>query len=132
MCGAPVEPLAVVAMQDRLFASFTESEVDRPGPSWDQGNHGRLVAFSDDAQRPVAAVKAQVLGIGRTGLAHPQPIEAQQRCQGGVVGGVALGREEESAQLAPVEATPFARVTLGRRAYWAGFEGIRPSMWAKR
>ena len=48
-------------------------------------------------------VKAQVLGIGGTGLAHPQAVEAEQHRQGGVVAVIALGGEEERAELASVE-----------------------------
>ena len=32
MCGATVEPLAVMAVQDRPFTSLAESEVDGRGP----------------------------------------------------------------------------------------------------
>ena len=113
VCGAPVESLTVVAVQDRPLASLAEGEVDGPGHPWDQRDHGRLVALPDDAQGPMAPVEAEVLGVGGTGLAHPQAVEAEQGGQGGVVGVVALGREEEPAELAPVEATPFARVDLG-------------------
>ena len=31
MCGAPVEPLPVVAMQDRSLAPLAEGEVNGPG-----------------------------------------------------------------------------------------------------
>ena len=47
------------------------------------------------------------------GLADLQSIEAQQGCQSGMVGVVALGGEEEPAELTTVESTPFARVDLG-------------------
>ena len=71
----------------------------------------------------MAPVEAQIFGIGRTGLAHPEPVETQQGCQGGLVGFVALGREEEPTELSSVEATSFARVDLGtagvlRRIRW--------------
>ena len=71
----------------------------------------------------MAPVETQVLGVSSTGLAHPQPVETQQSGHGGVVGVVALGGEEEPAELAPIEATPFARVDLGpagvlRRVRW--------------
>jgi len=121
--SASIESPTVVAMQDRSFASLAEGEVNRPGHSWDQGNHSRLVALPDDAQRAMAPVDAQVLGVSGTGLAHPQPVETQQSSQGGVVGVVALGREEEPTELAPVETTSLARVHLGaagvlRRVRW--------------
>ncbi len=56
---ASVEPLTVVAMQDRSLASLAEGKVDRPGHPGDQGNHGRLVALPDDAQRPMPPPKAR-------------------------------------------------------------------------
>jgi hypothetical protein len=61
----------------------------------------------------MAPVEAEILGVGGTGLAHPQSVQAKQGGQGRMVGVVALGREEESAELASVEPTPFARVDLG-------------------
>jgi hypothetical protein len=102
------------------------------GHPGDQRDHCRLVPLPDDAQRSMAPVKAEILGIGGTGLAHPKSVRAQQGGQGGMVGVVALGREEEPAELAPVEAGPLLGYTLERRAYCAGFDEIRPSMWAKR
>ena len=99
VCRPPVESLAVVAVQDRALASLSESEVDGPSHPRNERYHGRLVAFPDDVQRPMAPVEAEVLSVGGTGLAHTQSVEAQQGCQSGVVGVVALGREEESAEL---------------------------------
>ena len=68
---ATVEALAVVAVQDRALAALSDGQVDGAGHPGHQGDHGRLVALADDAQRPVAPVKAQVLGVGGTGLADP-------------------------------------------------------------
>jgi hypothetical protein len=121
--STPVESLTVVAVQDRPLASLAEGEVDRPGHPRDQRYHGRLVALPDDPQCPMAPVEAKVLGIGGTGFAHPEPVQAQQGGQSSTVGVVAFSREEESAELAPVEATPFARIDLGpadilRRVRW--------------
>ena len=100
-------------MQDRTLASLSEGEVDGPGDPGDQRYHGWLVALPDDAQRPMAPVEAEVLGVGSTGLAHPQPVQAEQDGRGSMDGVVAFGREEEPAKLGPVEPTPFARVDLG-------------------
>jgi hypothetical protein len=47
--GAPVESLAVVAVQDRSLGSLSECEVDGPGHPGDQRYHGRLVPLPDDA-----------------------------------------------------------------------------------
>ncbi len=113
MRRAPVEALAVVAVQDRALGALAEGQVDGAGHPWDKGYHRRLIALADDAQRPMAPVEAEVLGVGGAGLAHPQPVEAQERRQGGMVRVVALGREEERAELPAVKTPAFARVDLG-------------------
>ena len=56
-------------------------------------------ALADDAQRAMSPVEAQILGVGGAGLAHPQSVEAEKGRQCGMVRVVALGREEESAEL---------------------------------
>lgn len=61
----------------------------------------------------MSPVEAEILGVGGAGLADPQPVEAQQRRQGGVVGVISLGGEKERAELSAVEAATFARVDLG-------------------
>ena len=61
----------------------------------------------------MAPVEAEVLGVGGAGFTHPQSVQAQQGGQSGMVGVVALGREEERAELAAVEAAAFARIDLG-------------------
>ena len=68
---APVEALAVVAVQDGPLGSFSKGEVNGPGHPGNQGNHCRFVALPDDAQGPVTPVEAEVLGVGGTGLADP-------------------------------------------------------------
>ena len=112
-CGPPIESLAVMAMQDRALASLSKGESDGPGHPGNQRDHGRLVALPDDAQRPMTPVEAEVLCVGGAGLAHPQSVEAEQRGESGVVGVVALSREEESAELPSVEPPAFAWVDLG-------------------
>jgi hypothetical protein len=67
---APVESRTVVAVQDRSFASLSESEVDGAGDSRDKGNHGRLVALPDDSEGAMAPVEAKVLGVCGAGLAQ--------------------------------------------------------------
>ena len=110
---ASVESLTVVAVQDRTLAALAEHEVDGAGYPWDEGDHRGLVALADDAERPVTTVEAQVLRVGRTGLAHPKPVQAEEHRQGGVVTVVAFGREQEGAEFSAVEATSLARVDLG-------------------
>ena len=71
---APVESLTVLAVQDRALTSLPEGKVDGPGHPGNERYHSRLVALPDDAQRPMAPVEAEVLGVGGTGLAHPQSV----------------------------------------------------------
>jgi hypothetical protein len=70
MSGSPIKALPVVANQDRAFAAFSDSEVDGPGGARDQRDEGRLVAFADDAQHPMAPLEGHVLDIGPAGFAH--------------------------------------------------------------
>ncbi len=67
--GAPVEALAVTAPQDRPSVAFTDRQVEGPGGSGDERNGGRLVALAHDPQRAMAALEAEVLDVGGTGLA---------------------------------------------------------------
>jgi len=91
----------------------TVRQIDGARHSWNERDHCRLVALADDAQGPVASVEAEVLDIGGTGLADSESVEAQEGRQGGMVVVVALRREQEGAELAPVESAAFARVDLG-------------------
>ena len=109
VCRPPVESLAVVAMQDRSLTSLAEGKVDRSRHPGHQRDHGRLVPLPDDAQRPMTPVEAEILGVGGTGLAHPLSVQAQQGGQGRMVGVVALGREEESAELVAQASQPTGR-----------------------
>ena len=61
----------------------------------------------------MASIEAEIFDVGGTGLAHSETIEAQESCQCGMVVVVALGREQEGSELAPVESAAFARVDLG-------------------
>ncbi len=71
----------------------------------------------------MSAVEAEVLGVGGTGFAHPQSVQAQLGRQGGMVWVVALGHEQEPAELAAIEAAPLARVDLGPTGVlrWVGW-----------
>ena len=60
----------------------------------------------------MSPIEAQVLGVGSAGLADSQPIESEEDGKSRMVTVVTLGREEERAELAPVEAPPFARMDL--------------------
>ena len=130
--GAPVEPAAVVAEQDRPRRPFADGQVDRPGRPGHQRDDGRLVALADDAQGAVAPLEAEVLDVGRARLADPQAVQAQEHGQGGVGVVDPLGREQNAPSSARSRPRASLGWTLGRRTYWAGLEAIRPSMWAKR
>jgi hypothetical protein len=49
-----------------------------------------------------------------------------------VIAVVLLGGEQEHAELRAVETAGVGRVHLGSADVRAGFEAMRPSMWAKR
>jgi hypothetical protein len=55
-------------------------------------------------------VEGQILDIGSTGFADPQPVEAEQYRQGGMALVAALGCEQEGAQLSAIEASTFGWV----------------------
>ena len=113
MGRAPVKALAVVAMKNRALAPLAKHKVDGAGHPRNQGDHCGLVALANNAQRPMPPIKAQVLRVGGTSLADPQPVKAEEHSQRGMVVVVALGGEEKGAELAPVEPSSFARVHLG-------------------
>ena len=69
--GAPIEPGAVTTHQDWPIASLVDSQVNRPGSSWDERNHRWFVALTDDPQRPVTAVEAKIIDVGVACLADP-------------------------------------------------------------
>ena len=96
VCRAPVESLAVEAMQDRTLAPFAQGEVDGRGHPGDQRYHCRLVALPNDPKRPMAPVETEILGVGGTGLAHAQSVEAKQGGQGRLVRECVGGRSGAS------------------------------------
>ena len=75
--------------------------------------------------------KPEVLDVGGARVAHPEAIQAE-------VGGQPawarskLGGEQERAESARSRPRAWLGWILGCRTYWAGFDGILPSMWAKR
>ncbi len=110
--GAPVETLAITTTQDRSVAAFPHGKVDssgRAGYEWDDGG---LVALADDAKRPVAPLAPEVLDIGGARLADSKTVQPQQYGKGGVITVIALGGEEEYAQLRAVKTSSVARVHL--------------------
>ena len=58
-------------------------------------------------------MEGQILDIGSTGFADPQPIEAEQYRQCGMALVAALGCEQEGAQLPAIEAPALRRMDLG-------------------
>ena len=113
MGGAPIEALPVVAQQDRPAGALADGQVEGAGGAGHDGHHGRLVALADDPQRPVTTLDGEVFDVGGAGFAHPQSVEAEQHGQGSVGGVHLLGREQERAQLAPIEAAGLGRMDLG-------------------
>ena len=69
MSGSAVEPLAVVADEDRPLSPYTDREVNRARGSWDEWDHCRLVALAEDAQRAMPTVEAEIADIGVACLA---------------------------------------------------------------
>jgi hypothetical protein len=147
MSGPSIQTAAVLANQDRTFSAVADGRIDGAGGAH-QGDERRLGALADDTQHPVAAL--DVLDVGVARLRDPQAVQAQQHGQGGVGVAAAVGGQQEAGQLAAVETAPLGGVdggaahargrvrrdppveVVGRRTYWAGLEGMRPSMWANR
>jgi len=50
----------------------------------DERHAGWLVALADDLQRAVSAFEAEVLDVGATCFADPQPVKAEQHGERGV------------------------------------------------
>jgi len=101
--GAPVEALAVTAPQDRPVVALTDGQVDRACSPGYERHGGGLVALAHDPQRAMATLDAEVLDVGRTGLADAQPIQPEQHGQRGVITVVLLRGEQEHAELAAIQ-----------------------------
>jgi hypothetical protein len=71
MGGAPVESLTVTAPQYRTLVALPDRSVDRPRCPGDEGHGGGFVPLAHDPQRAMAALEAEVLDVGGTGLADP-------------------------------------------------------------
>jgi hypothetical protein len=67
--GAPVEALAVTAEQDGTLVALADGQVDRAGGSGYERHGGGFVALAHDPQCAMAALEAEVLDVGGTGLA---------------------------------------------------------------
>jgi len=132
VCGAPVQTLPILASQDRPFVPFADGEVDCPRGAGHERDSGGLVALSEDAQRSVSTLQGEVLDVGCTSFRDAKAIEAEEHSQRGVSAVEALGGEQEGAQLGAVHAVTLVRLDLGPTYDWAGFDGMRPSMCAKR
>ena len=130
--GAPVEPLAVLAAEDRPFVTFADDEINGASGPRHEWDHRGLVSLAHDRQGPVPAQDGEILDVGAARFGDPQPVEAEQHGQGGVHRVVPFGSEQEGAELGAVHPVPLGLGTLGRRMYWAGLAGMRPSMSANR
>jgi hypothetical protein len=67
--GAPVEALAVTAEQYRPVVALTDGQVDRTCCPGYERHGGGFVALAHDPQCAMAALEAEVLDVGGTGLA---------------------------------------------------------------
>ena len=70
----------------------------------------------------MAALDAEVLDVGGTGLADTQPVQPEQHSKRGVVAVVLLGGEQEHAELGAIQA-PGVRCVDRGSAYLLG--GVR-------
>jgi len=104
MCSPAVEAAPILSTQDRPLAALTDCEVDGPSRPRDERNDRRLVAFANDAQRPMASLHPEVLHVGGTGLAHPEAVRAQENGEGRMRAVDPLGGEEEGAELSTIHA----------------------------
>ena len=77
MRGPTFETLSIVAEQDRSFTAFADREVDGAGGSWDERDHGGLVALAKDAESAVAPVEAEITDVGVACLADPETVESE-------------------------------------------------------
>ena len=69
--GTPVESGAVTTRQDWSITPFTDGQVNGPGGTRDERDHRRLVALTDDPQRPVTSVKAKIIDVRVACFADP-------------------------------------------------------------
>jgi hypothetical protein len=74
---------------------------------------GWLVALADDVQDPMAPLHSELFDVGGTGFRHPQPVQAEQHREGGVVAVKAFSREQERAQRGTVHPVTLRRLDLG-------------------
>jgi hypothetical protein len=91
--GAAVETLPVMADQDRADAAFADRHVDSPCGARHERYAGGLVALADNLQRALAALKAEVLDTRSACFADPQPVEAKQHGECGVLPGEVGGSD---------------------------------------
>ena len=63
MRRAPIEPGTVTTHQDWPITSLTDGQGKCAGGTWDERDHGWLVALTDDPQRPVTSVKAKIIDV---------------------------------------------------------------------
>jgi hypothetical protein len=130
--GSAVEAVAVMAPKDWPVVAFTDGQVDRAGGPGHERHGGGLVALAHDPERAVAALDGEVLDVGGTGLADPQPVQPEQHGQRGVSPVVLLGGEQEHAELGAIQATSLRCWGLGSAYVLGGVERMRPSMCANR
>jgi hypothetical protein len=77
----PVEPITVVAKQDRSFPPLTDGEVDGAGGPWCHGHGDGLAALADHGQCSVAALETEIGDVGTNRFRHAQAVHREQRDQ---------------------------------------------------
>jgi len=119
--GPSIESAPIQTTQDRSFAALSDGQVDRPGCSGHERDHGWLMSLAHDPENPVPPLHPEVLDVGRTGLTHPEPIESQKHGERSVGPVEALSREEEGAELPAIHAPDLVGEDPWRRTNWAGW-----------
>jgi hypothetical protein len=111
--GATVESLPVPAAQDRALVAFADGEVDRPGGSGHERDRAGLVAFTENVQGAVPALKTEVFDVGAAGLGDTETVQSEEHRQSGVVAVEPLGGEQERAELPTVHPPTLTGLHLG-------------------
>jgi hypothetical protein len=113
VCGAAIEALPVCSKQDRAGLAFPDGKVDGSGRSGNERDGGGLVALPDDPQDAVTPLEGEVFDVGGARLADSKSVEAEENGERGVGVVVALGGEQEGAELGAVQPTCLGVVNLG-------------------
>lgn len=112
MRGSAVEALSVVADQDRALAPLTDGQIHGPGSAWHKRDHRRFVALTEDPERAMSAVEAEVADVGLARLAHPEPVQTEEHRERSTLVAELFRSEEEPAELGAAHPVALARMHL--------------------